>query len=102
MQLNLQNSRTAAYNLTEIMIQKTINVAFLQEPYTIRNTVAGFPKSFEIFAYGSGGKRYAIIINNYNIDAVAIKQISDEDAALIEISYKGLNFYAASLYFAID
>jgi hypothetical protein len=41
--------------------------------HTPFETLAGFPKSFEIFAYGSGGKRYAIIINNYNIDAVAIK-----------------------------
>jgi hypothetical protein len=62
--------------------------------------VAGFPKSFKIFAYGNGRKRSAVIVNNNNIDAVAIKQASDEDATLIEISYKGLNFYGASLYFA--
>jgi hypothetical protein len=42
-----------------------------------------------------------MIVNN-TIDAVAIKQVSDEDAILIEIRYKGLSFYGASLYFAID
>jgi hypothetical protein len=63
--------------------------------------VAGFPKSFKIFAYGNGKKRAAVIVNN-SIDAVAIKQVSDEDATLIEISYKRLNFYGASLYFGID
>jgi len=64
--------------------------------------VAGFQKSFKIFAHGSGRKRSAVIISNNNIDAVAIKQVSDEDTTLIEISYKGQNFYTASLYFAID
>jgi hypothetical protein len=33
--------------------------------------------------------------------SVVIKQLSDEGAALIEIRYKGLKFYGASLYFAI-
>jgi len=64
--------------------------------------VVGFPKSFKIFAYGNGRKRSDVIVNNNNVDAVAIKQVSDEDATLIEIIYKGLNFYGASLYFAID
>jgi hypothetical protein len=67
---------------------KNIDVAFLQELYTT-------------FAHGNGRKRSAVIVNN-NTDAVAMKQVSDEDATLIEISCKGLKFYGASLYFAID
>jgi len=102
LQLNLQHSRSATYNLTQTIIQNNIDVAFLQEPYTVRNNVAGFPKSFKTFAYGNGRKRAAIIVNNNKIDAVAVQQVSDEDTTLIEFSYKGLNFYGASLYFAID
>ena len=52
-----------------------------------------------MIAYGNGRKRSAVVVNN--IHAVAIKQVSDENATLIEISY-GLIFYAASSYFAID
>jgi hypothetical protein len=33
---------------------------------------------------------------------IAIQQVSDEDAVLIELSYEGLRFYGASLYFPID
>jgi len=62
--------------------------------------VAGFPKSFKIFAHGDSRKRSAVIVNNNSVDAVAIQQVSDEDTMLIEIRYKGLNFYRASLYFA--
>ena len=64
--------------------------------------MAGFPKSFRKFAYGNGRKRAVVIVNNNKIDAVAVKQVSDEDASLIEFSCKGLKFYGASLYFAID
>ena len=55
-----------------------------------------FPKSFKIFAYGSGRKKSAVIVSN--IVAVPIKQVSDENDTLIEISCKSLNFKGTSLY----
>jgi hypothetical protein len=58
--------------------------------------VADFRKYFKIFSCGNGRKRTAVIVNNNNIDAVAIQQVSDEDAILIEIRYKGLSFYGAT------
>jgi hypothetical protein len=84
------------------MHQNNIDVAFLQEPYTVRNNVAVFPKSFRIYAYGSGRKKAAVIVNNNKIDLVAVHKVSDENAFLIEFSCKGLKFYGATLYFAID
>lgn len=101
-QLNLQHSKTATYNLTQLILHNNIDVAFVQEPYIVLNNVAGFPKSFRIFAHGNGKKRSAIIVNNNKIDAIAIRQVSDEDATLIELSYSGLNFYGASLYSPTD
>jgi hypothetical protein len=83
LQLNLQQSWSATYNLTQIINRNNIDVAFLQEPYPVLNNVAEFQKSFKIFAYGNGSKRAAIIVNNNKIDAVAVKQVSDEDATLI-------------------
>ena len=73
-QLNLQHSRTATYNLTQLILQNNIDVTYVQEPYTVLNNVAGFPKSFRIFAHGGGRKGSAIIVNNNNIDAITIRQ----------------------------
>ena len=101
-QLNLQHSRTATYNLTQLILQNNIDVAFVQEPYTVLNNVARLPKSFRIFAHSGGRKRSAIIINNNNTDAIAIKQLSYEDATLLDFRHGDLNFYGASLYFPID
>jgi len=80
MQLNTQHSRVAVSTLTQIIIKYNIDIAFVQEPYTIRNNVAGFPKGFRIFAYGGGGKRAAIVVNNNAIDVTSITQVSHEDA----------------------
>ena len=45
-QINLQHSRTATSNLVQLINQHRIDVAFIQEPYTIRNQLAGIPKTF--------------------------------------------------------
>jgi hypothetical protein len=55
--------------------------------------MAGFTKSFRIFSYGNGRKKAAVIVNNNHVDAVVVKQVSDEDATLIEFTGKGLTFY---------
>ena len=96
-----KHERTATFNLTQIILQNNTDVAFVNELYTVVNNMAGFPKSFKIFARGNCMKRSAIIVNS-NIYAIAIKQVSHEDAILIEISYQGLTFHAASLYSPID
>mgnify|MGYP003623280371 CR=1 FL=1 len=101
-QINLQHSKKATYNLTQLLQEKNIDVAFLQEPYTISNKVAGFPKSLKIFIHGNGRKRTAIIINNDNIDGIAINQISDEDCIVMEFTHRELHFYGASIYCDCD
>jgi hypothetical protein len=98
LQLNLQHSRAATFNLAQIILQYNIDVAFVQEPYTSLNNVVGFPKSFRIFAIGNKRKREAIIVNNNHADVIAITQVPHEDIILTELRYKGLTFYGARLY----
>jgi hypothetical protein len=101
-QLNLQRSRVATSNLTQIIINYNTDIAFVQEPYSVHNNVAGFPKAFRIFAHGGGRKRAAIVVNNNDIDVTAITQVSHEDTILIEIRYKGAKLFGTSLYLPID
>ena len=46
--------------------------------------------------------RAAILISNKKIDAILISQLSNGDAALTEIIYGSLRFYAASMYLDIE
>ena len=102
LQLNLQHSRMATANLTHILLHNNIDIAFVQEPYTLLNKVAGFPKDFKVFTWGRDRIRSAIIINNNDLDVIAITQLSHEDAILTEFRYEGLQFYGDSLYLPID
>ena len=102
LQVDLHHSRVAASNLTQIIIQYDIAVAFVQEPHTLRDSVAGYPKSFKIYTQVGGRKWAAIIVNNNEGDVIAITQGSHKDAILTEIRHKGLRLYGASMYFPID
>jgi uncharacterized protein YebE (UPF0316 family) len=99
-QINKQHLRVAASNLTQIIIKYNIDIAFVQEHYTIHNNVAGFPKGFRIFAHGGGRKRAAIAVND--IDVTAITQVSQEDTIQTEIRYKGTKLFGTSVYLPID
>ena len=95
-QINLQHSCTATSNLVHLINQHRIDVAFIQETYTIRNQLAGIPKIFRTYTYGNDRSRAAVIISNKDIDATTITQISDKDCIAIEIKYNGKTFYGAA------
>ena len=100
-QLNAQHSLAATSNLTQIIINN-IDIAFVQDPYTFHNKVAGYPKGFRIFAQGGGRARAVIIVSNNDMDVTAITQVSNEDAIVTEIRYKGTKLFATSLYLPRD
>ena len=54
LQVNLQHKRAATGNLVQIMSENKIDLAFVQEPYIIRNNLAGIPKSLRNFVSGNG------------------------------------------------
>ena len=98
-QVNLQHSRAAIKNLVQLINEHGVDIIFIQEPYTINNKLAGIPNSLRTYTCGDRRKRAAIIINNKNINAIAINQISDGDCIVTELIYKGAKFFGASIYF---
>jgi exonuclease III len=99
-QLNFQHSRSATDNLTEIIEEENTDILCLQEPYEIRNKIAGMPRRLKIFTAGEGKHREAIAVNK-NLDTILIKQLSDEDTVVLEIIFSDIKMIIASLYFDI-
>jgi len=64
--------------------------------------LAGFPKDYKIFTCGWDRIRSAIIVNNNDLDVIAITQASHEDVILTEIRHERIKFNGASLYLPID
>jgi hypothetical protein len=87
LQVNLQHKRAATKNLVQMMSERQIDLAFLQVLYIIHNHLAGIPKSLRTYVGGNGRKRSAIHVNNKEIDAVLITQLSDEECIVVERSY---------------
>ena len=97
MQINLQHSRTATDSLMQAINRNITDIVFIQEPYIIKNKVAGISRDYRIFTSGEIKLRAAIL--NKQIDAILINQLADDD---VEIIYGNLRFYAASMYLDIE
>ena len=100
-QINLQHSKAATYNLVELLTKQQIDIAFLQEPFLYENKPTGIPSKFRLYASGSKKCRAAVVVLNKSLDALIINQLSDDDAAVIEIRYGALNLIVVSMYFDI-
>ena len=78
-QINLQYKRSVTSHLVQITSENKTDVAFVREPYIIRNNLAGIPKSLRTYVSGNGRKRSALLVNNKGIDVLLITQLSDEN-----------------------
>ncbi|KAJ4438366.1 hypothetical protein ANN_14308 [Periplaneta americana] len=94
----IKHKKVATTNLANMVRESNIDLAFIQEPYTINNKVAGIPKTYRTYSNGSERKRAAIIANNKEMDVILINQLSDEDCVVVEIRFQQDKIYAASVY----
>jgi hypothetical protein len=99
LQANLQHKRAATYNLIQMMSENHIDLAFIQEPYIICNSLAGIPISLQTYVTGNGRKRAAVLVNSKELDVVLITQLSNKDCIVVEISCRNTNVYGVSSYF---
>jgi len=83
------------------MSENKIDLAFVQEPYIIRNYLDWIHKSLRNYVSGNGRKRSALLVNNTEIDVVLITQLSDEGCIVTEINYGNTKFYGISSYIDI-
>jgi hypothetical protein len=60
------------------------------------------PRRLKIFTAGEGKHRAAILVNNKRVDKILLKQLSDEDAVVIELIFGNKKVIIASMYFDIN
>jgi len=105
LQINLRHSKIATNNLQKIIDEEGMDIVCIQEPYTIESKVMGLPRSYAVFASGTGRKRAAIIIKNKLIDTILLNQLSDEDVVVVvvvEIRVERVTLIIVSMYFDIN
>jgi len=101
MQINLQHSRVATANLMQIIEEESTDIICIQEPYIIQNKVVGIPNKFRTYALSESRSRAAIVITNNQLDVFLLKQLSDADTIVTEITVNGAKLILASIYLDI-
>jgi len=102
MQINLQHYRVATANLMQLTEEENIHILSIQEPYIIQNKVTGIPHKYRIYTIPNTRSRAAIVITNKQIDAILLKQLSEADAVVAEVTINGVKLVLASMYFDIE
>jgi len=78
------------------------DILCIQELYTIENKIDGQSDKYNIFTSGEGRSRAAIVVTNNRVDALLIKQLSDEDTVVLEVTIDNKNIILASMFFDIS
>jgi hypothetical protein len=77
LKLNIQQSRLATDHLNKI----------IEEEITYILCIAGLSRRLKIFTAGVRKHRAAILVNNKRVDTILLKQLSGEDAVVIELIF---------------
>ena len=101
MQINLQHSRVATANLRQITEEESTDILCFQDPYIIQNKVVGIPNKFRTYTIAETQSRAAIVVTNNHIDVLLLKQHTDVDAVVAEITVDGVKLILVSMYFDI-
>jgi SAM-dependent MidA family methyltransferase len=82
--------------------QDHTDITFVQKPYLFQNKTAGITRTHWAYISTEDRRRAAIIITNENIDAVLINQLNDRDNVVLELKYRSIRFFVASMYLDIN
>jgi hypothetical protein len=65
------------------------------------NKIVGLTKKYKIFTSGEGRNWAAILVNNSQVDTMLIKQLSGEDAFVLEVIVGNTRIFIANMYLDI-
>jgi len=89
-------------NLMNLIQQDHRNIVFPQEPYLLQNKAAGITRTHRTFISTEDKSRAVMKSINDNIDPVLINQLCDRDNVVLELKYKSIRIFAASVYLDIN
>jgi len=98
----LQHSKVATDNLVKLTAEQGTDILLLQKPYTIQNKIVGIPKRHKIFTHEVSRPRAAIVVTNNQIDTMLIKQLSDSDTTVLEVTMDNVKIVLGSTYLDIN
>ena len=77
-QISLKHSRTAIFNLMNLIEKERIDVPFIQEQYTVHNRVVAITEMYRIFIPSVGRCRTATVATDDRIGVLLIREATEK------------------------
>jgi len=100
--INLQHSRLAKDNLRKKRRKRGQGYFIYTGNIYDRKQNCGFTTILQSLRFEGRKKRAAIFINNKQLVTILIKQLSEEDAVVLEIKVDNVRIIIANMYFDIN
>jgi len=96
-QINLHNCMTASSTLAQHMLENSIDLALIQEPYLVDNRIALFPINFQKI-HSNIKPKAAILINPMKVKAMILEKHSNDLIVWAIINFGNKNIHFCSIY----
>lgn len=98
-QINLGKGKGATSDFIKTCAERKLDVLLIQEPNVLRNKVLGFSSGFRVINKTVERLRSCIVLNNANIMAGLLEEISCELITVAEIITQEGSIFVVSVYF---
>ncbi|KAL1116401.1 hypothetical protein AAG570_004875 [Ranatra chinensis] len=100
-QINAMRAQRVVYELRQQMCSHKIDVALIEEPYTVQHKVAGHSAGDRVFACPEERQPpwAAILIRNRHIDATLLGDISSPYCVAVQVRFRAGKIILISAYF---
>lgn len=97
-QSNCQNGYAVTIDLGQMLVERGVNVALLQEPYCFGGCVRGLPSGVRVFQSRGARADAAVVICDSTIEAVCMDDCTNEFGVCVWIKCEFGEFYLLSVY----
>lgn len=95
--VNLNRSMSGVNLLSKLMVERRVDIAFVQEPNIRGGRVRGFSSSFDVFYKMGGGPKVAVVVKTGGAKGILLTHLSSERVVVVEILKGEVRFFGIKL-----
>ena len=96
MQYNCQRSYVVMCELGQVMCEKSVNVALLQEPFIKFNRICGLPTG--VTSFPAVGGKAAVLVRETGIESMLVSECTNDRGVCVWLKGKFGELYVVSVY----
>lgn len=98
LQYNCQRAYAAMCDLGEVMSERGVSVALLQEPYVQDECVRGLPLSMDVIVDGRKSPKAAIVVNDPKLEVMCVRECTNKYGVCVWLKRDFGEMYVVSVY----